>query len=78
MNRFLAAAQDNGMTDGDYAFFVFTDYITNYTLQPWTVLIVNSSEDFEHRKQAFCSLKQVVFILLTVTKIIIIYVLTTR
>lgn len=33
--RLLAAAQDRGMTNGDYAFLTYADYATEAVLKPW-------------------------------------------
>lgn len=60
MNRLVKVAQDKGMTDGEYAFFTFTDYPSDYTTEPWAEIDVDSIEELESRQKAFYAVKQVI------------------
>jgi hypothetical protein len=52
-------AQDKNMTNGDYAFFAYSDLVTFGTLRPWTTYNI-TGENIEHRMKAFSSLKLVI------------------
>lgn len=36
--RFFKAAHDRQMTEGEYAWFIFTDFPVQASLQPWTII----------------------------------------
>jgi len=58
MAQFLFRAQDNDMTNGDYAFFTFFPARTSRTDRPWLVY-TDDSRDLRRRQQAFQAVKQV-------------------
>lgn len=58
LQSYLFAAQDKGMTSGDYAFFTFSDIVSSATFQPWTAFNV-TDDDIQYRMQAFYAVKQV-------------------
>lgn len=53
VTKFLARAQDRGMTDGEYAFHTFAEYATQAVLQPWSAWSTLNISDWDYRKQAF-------------------------
>ena len=59
IGQFLFAAQDADMTSGDYAFFTFTETVTEEFTQPWTACNL-TGQNLTYRLQAFYSLKQVI------------------
>ena len=58
MAQFLFRAQDNDMTNGDYAFFTFAPGRSSRTDQPW-LFYTDASDDLPRRQQAFYAVKQV-------------------
>jgi len=50
--RVIVAAQDRGMMEGDYAWFVYTDFATRTVLRPWTATAVYNTSNFEYRLTA--------------------------
>lgn len=57
--QLITAAQDRGMMEGDYAWFVFTDFITPAFLQPWTATNVYNTSGFYYRITALYSVNLV-------------------
>jgi hypothetical protein len=47
------------MTEGDYAWFFFTDYATTAILQPWTSTSLYNNSDFNYRLSALYAVKVV-------------------
>jgi len=56
--RFLFRAQDNNMTNGDFAFFSYASGLTSRTYQPWDRYVDDPSE-LPYRRRAYYGLKQV-------------------
>ena len=59
IGQFLFAAQDADMASGDYAFFTFSEAVTEEFTQPWTACNL-TGQNYTYRLQAFYSLKQVI------------------
>jgi hypothetical protein len=57
--QLVVAAQDRGMMEGDYAWFVFTDFSTQAFLQPWTATNVYNTSNFNYRLTALYSVNLV-------------------
>ena len=57
MARFLFRAQDQNMTNGDFAFFTFFTQQSPFTDKPWTEY-VKEKTDLPRRLQAFYVVKQ--------------------
>lgn len=49
LSRLIVAAQDRGMMRGDYVWFLFTDYVKQSYLQPWTVTNLFNSSSSSYR-----------------------------
>jgi len=58
MQQLLFAAQDAGMTGGDYAFFTYLNLASSSTLSPWMSYNM-SDEEVGRRMHAFGVLKLV-------------------
>ena len=58
MAQFLFRAQDNDMTNGDYAFFTFFPARTSRTDRPW-LMYADDADELRRRRQAFYAVKQV-------------------
>jgi len=58
MAQFLFRAQDNDMTNGDYAYFTFFPTRSPRTDQPW-LFYADDSDDLPRRQRAFYAVKQV-------------------
>jgi len=59
MGRFLIRAQNQNMTNGDFAFFTWQPVrVKLLTYQPWTLLF-EDPVDVPRRRQAFYAVKQV-------------------
>ena len=58
MGRFLFRAQDQGMTDGDFAYFTWRPMRSTKSDQPWK-LYAEDSSDLPLRRRAFYAVKQV-------------------
>jgi len=58
MQQFLFRAQDENMTNGDYALFCYQDLAINTTLNPWASYNMHG-EDVAYRMQAFRAVKLV-------------------
>ena len=60
MARFLIRAQDNNMTNGDFAFFTFDAMRSFFTDKPWSMFNrLYDYQDPKRRRQAFYAVKQV-------------------
>jgi len=61
MVNFLFRAQDQNMTNGDFAFFMFSSSRSSTTDRPWVYAAryVDNPEDLPRRRRAFSALKQV-------------------
>jgi len=59
--KFLFRAQDQNMTNGDFAFFTFKLARTAFTDQPWTrdKHLLRDPDEMARRRRAFVALKQV-------------------
>ena len=55
----MYAAQDRGMTRGDYVFIYYRLLPEGYTERPWGNEADYTVEELAYRKQAFYALKQV-------------------
>ena len=63
LGQFLFAAQDAGMTQGDYVYFKYFPAVPSaITVAPWTSLNL-TGQNVTYRKQAFYSLKEVSYCL---------------
>ena len=61
-NKILFAAQDAGMTNGDYVFIYYTITPNSEGLEePWGDRAKYSVEELAHRSKAFYALKQVLY-----------------
>jgi len=59
LSQFLFAAQDAGMTHGDYVYFTYKTAVPSpYVTAPW-ILVNMTGQNVTYRKQAFYALKQV-------------------
>jgi len=58
MARFLFRAQDQNMTNGDFAFFTWGPLRRGPPRQPW-IQDVKDRENIDRRRQAYCAVKQV-------------------
>jgi len=58
MVRFLFAAQDKGMTNGDYAFITFAALPSEATSTPWAAVNI-SEQNLTYRMKAFNAFKEV-------------------
>ena len=56
--RFLFRAQDNNMTNGDFAFFSYASGLSSRTYQPWD-RYVDDPNELPYRQRAYYALKQV-------------------
>jgi len=52
MARLIVRAQDHGMMEGDYAWFLYTDFASQPVVQPWTATAVYNTSDFYYRLTA--------------------------
>jgi hypothetical protein len=55
----VTSAQDRGMTEGDYAWFIYTDFATQAFLQPWTATSVYNTSNSSSRLNALYSVNLV-------------------
>jgi len=60
MIRFMFAAQDQGMTNGDYAFFTYASVANINIVTPWALWNLSTKSVTSHRMQAFNTFKQVI------------------
>jgi len=58
MARFLFRAQDQDMTNGDFAYFTWRPMRSYISDRPWN-LYVDDPDDVPHRRRAFYAVKQV-------------------
>ena len=49
MARLIENAQDRGMLEGDYAWFILSDFPTQALLKPWTATAVFNTSAFQYR-----------------------------
>jgi len=63
MGRLIVTAQDRGMMEGDFAWFVFTDFISQALLEPWTASSVYNGSDSQYRLTALYSVNLVTMLL---------------
>jgi len=61
MAKFLFRAQDQNMTNGDFAFFTFALTRSSSTDRPWNRYrrYVDNPDDLPRRRRAFLAVKQV-------------------
>ena len=60
MNQFLFHAQDNNMTNGDFAFFTFYPIHSALSMTPWKYYVTDLDlEALPWRRRAFYAVKQV-------------------
>ena len=57
IGQFLFAAQDAGMTSGDYAYFTFSALPSSDVTDPWSAYST-SEQNMTHRMAAFYAFKQ--------------------
>ena len=57
--RVIRIAQDIDMMNGDYAWFIFTDFVTDSVLKPWPTSSLHQGSDFAFRLTAFYAVKMV-------------------
>jgi len=69
-NRFLLRAQDQNMTNGEFAFFTFQPFRSSETDQPWQPMRFgfgsyddDDDEDIPRLRRAFAVMKQVLVII---------------
>jgi len=58
MRDFLFHAQDNNMTNGDFAFFTFYPIRSDITMRPWKYYVTDP-KDLPWRRRAFYAVKWV-------------------
>jgi len=55
----LRKAQDLDMMNGDYIWFIYTDFVSDSELKPWTMSNAFQGSDFQYRLTAFYAVKLV-------------------
>ena len=55
----VVRAQDRGMMEGDYAWFLLNDFPTDALLKPWTATLVYNKTDLNRRLEALYALNLV-------------------
>jgi len=55
----IVRAQDRGMMEGDFAWFIFSDFPTQALLKPWSATAVYNTSIFQYRLQALYAVNMV-------------------